>query len=56
LLAVDVALDEIGIRQFNFFVEDREFVVPLDELGPENVSLVSDQVVVFLLFALLLFR
>lgn len=52
---VNLTFGEVGIGEFDFFVEDGKLLVSLDELGAEDVALVSDHVVVFLLFGFLLF-
>ena len=54
LLAVDISFDEVGVWQFDFFIQNRELLISFDELCSKDISLVSDHIVIFLLFCFLL--
>jgi len=53
LVIVDVTLVESGLLDLDLLVEVMELLISLDELGGEDISLIHDHFVVFLLLGLL---
>lgn len=55
LLVVDASLAESTLLNLNLLVQEQEFLVTLDELGAQNITLVDDHFVVLALLLLLRF-
>jgi hypothetical protein len=55
LLVVDLTLVQRGLLDLDLLIEDLQLLVTLDQLSTQDVTLVDDHLVVFLLLLLLLF-
>ena len=51
-LVVDFSFIKGALLNFDFFIEERELFIPLNELCAEDVSFIDDHFVVLLLFLL----